>query len=322
VFAPGSIPPPPHLGKGQARDVLAIAEYVVAHKPPNSLPLMDGEGQVGDPASIGVSVLLRNWTLPYNASSTFAAAAKGQLDYLLYEAPRAPNGAISHRISEVQLWADYIYMVPPFIAYYGALQGGPTGDSLLQVAYEQVKLYRDVLFDESVGLWRHIALGNSTDPTHWGTGNAWAAAGSLRVLATIQRSCEANSMKSQQDDLLRWVGETLDGVWTFQKANGTLLNYIDEPDSFSDTSSTALLAASTFRFASITGDRTHIPAAIRALKLVRDSVDSKGWLLNTVDPLKFSAPSGPGRHSPEGQSFVLLLEAAVSAWQMSYKTLR
>jgi hypothetical protein len=106
---------------------------------------------------------------------------------------------------------------------------------------------------------------------------------------------------------------------TLQKANGTLLNYIDEPDSFPDTSSTALLAATTFRFASITGDRSHIPAAIRALKLVRDSVDNQGWLLNTVDPLKFSAPSGPGRHSPEGQSFVLLLEAAVSAWQMSYK---
>ncbi|KAI0289496.1 Six-hairpin glycosidase [Russula brevipes] len=349
VFALGSIPPPPHLGKGQARDVLSISEQyvypsipeafssrvvkpcanaalsattcsVVAHKPPNSLPLIDGDGQVGDPASIGVSVLLRNWTLPYNASSPFSAAAKGQLDYLLYEAPRAPNGAISHRISEVQLWADFTYMAPPFIAYYGALQCGPTGDSLLQVAYEQVKLYRDVLFDESVGLWRHIALGNSTDPTHWGTGNGWAAAGALRVLATIQRSCEANSMKSQQDDLLRWVGETLDGVWKFQKANGTLLNYIDEPDSFSDTSSTALLAASTFRFASITGDRRNIPAAIRALKLVRDSVDSQGWLLNMVDPLKFSAPSGPGDHSPEGQSFVLLLEAAVSAWQMSYKT--
>jgi rhamnogalacturonyl hydrolase YesR len=246
----------------------------------------------------------------------------------------------------VQLWADYIYMVPPFIAYYGALQGGPTGDSLLQVAYEQVKLYRDVLFDEPVGLWRHIALGNSTDRTHWGTGNAWAAAGALRVLATIQRSSAANSMRSQQDDLVRWVGEILDGAWKFQvcdlfvrsmlvlflppflpasnatlqKANGTLLNYIDEPDSFSDTSSTALLAASTFRFASITGDRGHIHAAIRALKLVRNSVDSQGWLLNTVDPLKFSAPSGPGVHSPEGQSFVLLLEAAVSAWRMSYKS--
>jgi hypothetical protein len=116
-------------------------------------------------------------------------------------------------------------MAPPFIAYYGALElqcdgsddpQNANGTALLQTAYEQIKLYRDVLFDEDVGLWRHIALGNGTDPTHWATGNAWAAAGTLRVLATIQQSFAAQSMQSQQDDLLEWVRETLDGVWNFQ----------------------------------------------------------------------------------------------------------
>ena len=165
---------------------------------------------------IGVAVLLRNRTLPYNGTSPYATAASEQLDYLLHVAPRAPNGAISHRASQAQLWSDFIYMAPPFIAYYGALQCGPEGDALLQTAYEQVKLYRDVLFDEDVGLWRHIALGEGTDPTHWATGNAWAAAGSLRVLATIQQSSAADSMQSQQDDLIQWVGETLNGVWKFQ----------------------------------------------------------------------------------------------------------
>jgi rhamnogalacturonyl hydrolase YesR len=113
-------------------------------------------------------------------------------------------------------------MAPPFIAYYGALRGcGPDDDEgdafkLLQTAYEQVKLYREVLFDERVGLWRHIALGNGTDPTHWATGNAWAVAGALRVLATIRHSRAGRSMRSQQEDLMRWVGETLNGVWKFQ----------------------------------------------------------------------------------------------------------
>jgi len=131
-------------------------------------------------------------------------------------APRASNGAISHRESQVQLWSDFVYMAPPFIAYYGALKCGHESKSLLHTAYEQVKLYREVLFDRDVRLWRHIALGNGTDPTHWGTGNAWAAAGALRVLATIQGSSVAGSMKSQQKDLARWVRETLDGVWKFQ----------------------------------------------------------------------------------------------------------
>jgi rhamnogalacturonyl hydrolase YesR len=119
-------------------------------------------------------------------------------------------------VSQVQLWADFVYMAPPFIAYYGALECGHRGEFLLKTAYEQVKLYREVLFDRNVGLWRHIDLGQGIDPTHWGTGNAWAAAGALRVLATIQRSSAARSMTSQQVDLVRWVQETLDGVWKYQ----------------------------------------------------------------------------------------------------------
>jgi rhamnogalacturonyl hydrolase YesR len=287
--------------------------------------------------------LLRNWTLPDSENTTFATAASEQLDYLLNVAPRAPNGAISQRENQVQLWADFVYMAPPFIAYYGALEDESTGRDLLQTAYDQVRFYREVLYDQNVSLWRHIALGNGTDPTHWATGNAWAAAGSMRVLATIKRSRVASKMTQQQCDLEQWVGEILDGAWSFQvsrfsrarrkssntksvcvcapisareqQPNGTLLNYIDQPNSFADSASTALMAAATFRFASITCNNTHIPAAIRALRLVQHSIDDQGWLFNMVDPLTFSSESPPGQHSPEGQSFVLLLEAAVAEWK-------
>jgi rhamnogalacturonyl hydrolase YesR len=104
-------------------------------------------------------------------------------------------------------------MAPPFIAYYGALQDS---QELLQTAYDQVRLYREVLYDADVGLWQHIALGDGTDPTHWATGNAWAAAGMLRVLATIQQSCFQSEMTSQQSDLQQWIGEILDAVWSYQ----------------------------------------------------------------------------------------------------------
>jgi hypothetical protein len=63
----------------------------------------------------------------------------------------------------------------------------------------------------------------------------------------------------------------------------------------------------------ITGDGKHDAAAIRALDLVSDSLDEDGWLLNTVNPYSYTERSQPGVHSPEGQSFVLLLAAA---WSM------
>lgn len=60
-------------------------------------------------------------------------------------------------------------MAPPFIAYYGALEGGSSGAELLQAAYDQCRLYRQYLQDDE-GLWRHIVLGTGEDDRHWGTG--------------------------------------------------------------------------------------------------------------------------------------------------------
>ena len=60
-------------------------------------------------------------------------------------------------------------MAPPFIAYYGALQGGNDGASLLQLAFDQCRLYRNYLRDDN-GLWQHTVLGDYQDAHHWGTG--------------------------------------------------------------------------------------------------------------------------------------------------------
>ncbi|KAI0638264.1 Six-hairpin glycosidase [Trametes polyzona] len=306
----GSLPPPVKLPSGTAADVIQWATKVVRSKSnPNSLPLIDGDGAVGDPASIGVAVELTNWTRTDRANHEFSTAAGHQLKYLLEVAPRASDGAISHRSEQVQLWADFVYMAPPFIAYFGALEGGSGGLALLRIAYQQCKLYRKHLRDSS-GLWKHIVMGNWQDNHHWGTGNAWAAAGMLRVLETIRHSKYSSQMKNEQADLKSWINEIVKNSWKYQRSNGTLLNYIDEPNSFADSSSTALLASVTYRMASLTGDTSQISAANKAYNLIKSSLDSNGWLRNTVDPLTFNTPSRPGSHSPEGQAFVLLLQAA------------
>lgn len=68
--------------------------------------------------------------------------------------------------------ADGVYMGFPFIAYYGAVKKNQT---LLQVAYDQCRLYRDaLLIDGPTGkLWAHIYDDtNSTwvDKGIWATG--------------------------------------------------------------------------------------------------------------------------------------------------------
>jgi len=313
VFGDDTIPPPSHLSRtlsASISEVTTLATNIVRAKPANSSVLIDGDGAVGDPASLGVAVLLTSWTRTDRSDTSFAVAAEEQLNHLLFEAPRNTDGAISHREDQVQLWADFVYMAPPFIAYYGALSTGQNKTNLLQEAYDQCRLYRNNLRDPATGLWKHIVLGTGQDLSLWGTGNAWATAGMLRVLETIRHSDVSSHFRTQTADLTAWVDEIVTGAWKFQQPNGTLLNHINDPTSFADSSSTALIAASSFRLASLTGDLRHIPAATKALDVIKKSIDSDGFLLNTVDPLTFDTPSGPGVHSPEGQAFVLLLNSA------------
>ena len=88
-----------------------------------------------------------------------------------------------------------MYMVPPFLAYYGVLSQNQTllGEAYTQVRAApehltlirlrapdvsccgcQIKLYRNYLIDNSAGgLWKHVLLGDSgNDEGHWSTGES------------------------------------------------------------------------------------------------------------------------------------------------------
>ncbi|KAJ8085190.1 hypothetical protein PM082_003982 [Marasmius tenuissimus] len=152
--------------------------------------LADGDGAVGDPASLGVSALMLGGTIPM-----YRDAAERQLDYVVYDAPKYWNGAISHRVEGPELWADFIYMAPPFIAYYAVTTRNL---ALLQHAIDQCRLYRNILSSgDPTRLWKHIINPSSTpDPGLWSTGNAWVAAGMTRVLATVMKAPEYMSHRT------------------------------------------------------------------------------------------------------------------------------
>lgn len=98
-----------------------------------------------------------------------------------------------------------VFMVPPSLAFAGVLLNN---QSLVSIAHEQCLLYREAMRNESAGLWAHILLGTGIQDTNrWLTGNAWAAFGMMRVLATIQRSPWAGDMGSEISDLQGWVRE-------------------------------------------------------------------------------------------------------------------
>ncbi|TNY17079.1 Six-hairpin glycosidase-like protein [Rhodotorula diobovata] len=320
-------------------EVLAAVASILASQPAGQAQLVP-DGSAADPASVGPYVVLANFTLAEGeqiggkSKDEVVSAVERQVEVLLRGTPRTQDGAISHRTEDVELWSDFMYMVPPFFAYLGALT---SNTSLLTAAYTQCELYRSHLRDERTGLWRHInnqfeGGGGMADDGLWATGNGWAAAGMARVLATYVNHPDSDvvaEFASQSSELSRWIAEIVNAAWAQPRAKyGLRYNYLNDTSSFADASGTALLAAATFRLSvlsiadSVTAPSTDaLDAAEGAYRAVVPSrVSSAGVVSPVVDPMSFSDPlddaraDGSGQSSPEAAAFVLLLEAARRDW--------
>jgi hypothetical protein len=111
-------------------------------------------------------------------------------------------------------------MAPPFLASSAALSD-PASKYLLLYSYTQISLYRKYLSVNSTSLLNHIVLGNFQDLTLWATGNAWAAAGMLRVSESIKKSILWKGGKDKDlskcvDDLEAWAGAIVGDAWSYQ----------------------------------------------------------------------------------------------------------
>lgn len=106
--------------------------------------------------------------------------------------------------------ADFVYMAPPFMAYYAVATNNAT---LLKESVRQAKLYREVLVKPD-GLWTHIIGPQSADSGSWSTGNGWAAAGMARVLATVMKAPISKGWTSEIAELKQEIKEILDAVMT------------------------------------------------------------------------------------------------------------
>ncbi|KAG8871930.1 hypothetical protein FRB97_008177 [Tulasnella sp. 331] len=320
----------------QLKPVLDIAHFAVQNQTSEGM-LWGPAGAAGDAGSLGGSVVLANHTKKAG-NEPWATAAKKQLDLLLTGTPRLESGpgkgAISHRPDLVSLWSDSVYMVPPFLAYYGAVT---RNESLLREAYTQISLYRAVLFAPNESLWTHIYSPSSAnyfnDTGLWSTGNGWAAAGMLRVLATIKHSPFSANFHSEKRDLSKWITEIHTGMTKYLPASpkntsfetgGLFFNYVDQQVTtnitFPDASGTALFAASVYRHITLMNPPSYgkiVAAAERARKAIYANnggvhFDANGWLRPVVNPHSFQMA---GNMSDEAQSFMLQLNHNWEGWK-------
>ncbi|KAF5383242.1 hypothetical protein D9615_004867 [Tricholomella constricta] len=318
------------------RALAYAAEKIVIGTGANALA--DGDGAVGDPASLGVGAVLLGKRPGFEK---YAKAAAETVEYITQDAPRALNGAISHRVDVVELWADFIYMAPPFLAYYAADTANIT---LLRESVSQCRLYRDRVQAKSdspeppfKGLWQHIQGPQHDDPGLWSTGNAWVAAGMARVLATVLKAplgkgnADLKWRGEAVAELTTWIEEIVNGAVEAGKdayEDGLVKNYFDKPETFGETSGSALMAATVYRMVILrpgvfgrSGRYIRWADGIRTTlggeffdDISEDTLDHvdavNGTVRPTVNPLGWGDVEPWMTGSPEGQSFVVLLYAA------------
>lgn len=284
-------------------------------------------GAAGDPPALGIAAFMIGQSPEGNANSKYYNAAVRQSNFLFNKVPRWSNGAISHRQSHAELWSDFVYMAPPFLAYHGVVAKDV---NILKEAAYQCQKYEEVLGTDQ-GPWRHISgpekpgesWGQETsDPRMWSSGNGWAAAGMARVIATMRNSPFDADTKSEQSMLTDLIKQIVDGAQALDtdrpNQEGLLRNYLDS--SFPEIAGTALIAASTLRMAvlepSVFG-KGYTDWAVKKVQVVDAHILDSGIVGPAVDPLNWWSDNPNDAYwegSPEGQSFVVLMHAAYRDW--------
>jgi hypothetical protein len=269
-------------------------------------------GAAGDPASLGVASILLG-----QRDSAYLEAAERQYDTLCRKTPRLSSGAISHRENVAEAWSDFVYMAPPFIAYYALAK---RDNEALDMAVQQCLLYKKVLQGRD-GLWHHIIGPENEDLGMWSTGNGWAALGMTRVLASLIKS---GANHDKQEELLDTIRGILEGAMKHDRDPKSQLirNYIPDNSWFGDNAGTAALAATAYRLAALYPARRddfaqYLQWAEESRHVVLQHIEEDTGLVSPVANPMDSRDRKPCKASAEGQCFALLMYTAHRDWMAS-----
>jgi rhamnogalacturonyl hydrolase YesR len=164
----------------------------------------------------------------------YAAYLERSAAYILTKQMRLPDGTLARpQPRPGTLWADDMFMSIPFLARMAKL----TGDSkYFDDAIKQVENFNKYLYDPATGLFFHNYY--SDDQTngvgHWGRSNGWIAMAQVELLNNLP----ANHPK--RPELIRLLLRQIVGFARYQDQTGLWHQLLDKPDSYLETSVTAM----------------------------------------------------------------------------------
>ncbi len=148
---------------------------------------------------------------------------------------RLPDGTLARsRPVPIALWVDDFYMSVPFLARLGATTGAP---SYFDDAARQVIGLSARLFDPATGLFAHAWFGEEGSGArfHWGRGNGWAMMAMAELLTVLP---ESHPDRAKVVEIFRRAAR---GAAELQSGSGLWHQLLDRPDSYLETSASAML---------------------------------------------------------------------------------
>jgi rhamnogalacturonyl hydrolase YesR len=215
---------PSYLGQVQA----ALANY-------------DAHGRIrvhGDGGPIDYAGSMSHAILEYTLRSgdqSFLDGALEVAEYYRHEVARTADGLIAyHKDPERErIWADALFMVTPLMAKAGRLL---EDESYYADVLRQFDGFTEKLRDPSVGLYHQgwNWHGSGPSPGFWGRANGWVAVAMTEVLDTLPAQYAGRA------ELLALYQDFARAIAAHQGVGGMWHQLLDRPDSYEETSCTAL----------------------------------------------------------------------------------
>lgn len=199
------------------------------------------------------------------------------IDYILTKEYRLPDRTIArNRPHKNTLWLDDLYMALPALVQMGKL----TGDKKFydEVVF-QLEAYHKRMFVKEKGLFMHGWV-ESMEPHpayHWGRANGWALLTLTEVLDALPADYPGRT------SVLNMYRTHVQGLLRYQDGTGFWHQLLDRPDSYLETSCTAIYAYAIARGCNEgwLDPRAHAPVAALAWSAVRTKISAKGQVEGT-----------------------------------------
>ena len=158
------------------------------------------------------------------------------INYVFLKEYRFKDGTIGrNRPKPNTLWLDDLYMAVPAIAQMGKLTGEK---KYFDDAVKQIKQFSDRMFNKQIGLYMHgwVENMNPHPEFRWGRANGWALLAKTELLDVLPTDHPGYQF------VLNQFKNHVEGLARYQSGSGFWHQLLDRPDSYLETSATAIYA--------------------------------------------------------------------------------